>query len=186
MRDEHSHQRYAGPVENDQSRTADPTADSVTRRAATSADVPSLARLIDGHPLFARYGLTAPRLARGLLAGMTAGDTVMVARTAGVPVGLAWSVPFGAFGHMPYLKLLVVDHRAVRQGVGGRLLGDYEQASFAAARYAFLLATVGNDAGLRFYKGRGYEVVGRINDHAHPGVDEWILRKPRPEVDGPR
>lgn len=169
-------------MQNAPRRPGDATVGSVTLRAAAAGDVPALASLIDGHPLFARYALTPAGLARGLRAGLAAGDTVMVARAAGDPVGLAWSVPHGAYGRMPYLQLLVVARGTVGHGIGGLLMDDFEGAAFVRARYAFLLATVGNDDALRFYARRGYEVVGRLDDHVHPGVDEWVLRKRRPSA----
>ena len=176
---------YAGYVRTDPRRPGGLAVGVVTLRSAVLADLPVLSRLIDGHPLFARYALTPAGLARGLRTGLVAGDTVMVARAADEPVGMAWSVPHGAFGRMPYLQLLVVARSAVGHGIGGRLMDDYEDAAFLRARYAFLLVTVGNDDALRFYARRGYEVVGRLDGHVHPEVDEWVLRKRRPGADGP-
>lgn len=161
-------------------RAQEPTEDDVSLRAATPDDVPALASLIEDHPLFERYALTPSGLARGLRSGMTAGDTVIVARASDGPIGMAWSVATGAFGRMPYLQLLVVARDAVGSGVGGRLMDDFERTAFTHAQWAFLLVTVGNDAALRFYTRRGYEAVGRLDDHVRPGVDEWVLRKPRP------
>jgi ribosomal protein S18 acetylase RimI-like enzyme len=149
-------------------------------RPATAGELGALARLVGGHPLFARYGLEPEALERALGAGVEAGDAVLVAEAAGRAQGLAWWSPRGAFGRSPYLRLLVVAHGAVGRGVGSLLMDAFESAAFATAVDAFALVTHDNDAARRFYLRRGYAEVGRLPDYVREGITEIVLRKRRP------
>ena len=151
-----------------------------TPRPARRDEIAALARLVAGHPLFERYGLTPRRVKRAMAIGMAAGDAVTVLVGAGRVLGIAWCVPRGGFGRAAYLRLLVVAGDATGRGVGSALMDDFEAAAFAEADDALLLVTHDNAAALRFYRRRGYRRVGRLDDFVKPGLHELILRKRRP------
>jgi ribosomal protein S18 acetylase RimI-like enzyme len=151
-------------------------------RAASAADLPRLAELIVGHPLFERYALTPAALERGLVAAHARGDGVIGAWVGGEPVGFAWWQAAGAFGRSPYLRLLVVAADATGAGFGAQLLDAVEVAAFATARDLFLLVTCENAAAQRLYRRHGFVAVGVLNDYVRPGVDELLMRKSRPEA----
>ena len=148
-------------------------------RPAEADEFHALARLIDGHPLFDRYGIEPASLERALSAGVEAGDAVLVAEANGRLRGFAWWSPRGAFARSPYLRLLVVAPAAVGRGVGSALMDAFEAAAFATAADVFLLVTHNNDAAQRFYLQRGYVEVGRLPDYVRPGITEVVLRKRR-------
>ena len=148
-------------------------------RAADPRDLGALARLVDGHALFARYGTEPAALEHALAAGLVAGDVVLAAEEDGRPQGLAWWSPRGAFARSPYLRLLVVAHDAAGRGTGTALMDAFEAAAFAAAADAFALVTIDNDAARRFYARRGYAEVGQLPDYVREGITEVVLRKRR-------
>lgn len=149
-------------------------------RAADPRDLAALARLVDGHALFVRYGIERATLEHALAAGLVAGDVVLAAEEDGRPQGLAWWSPRGAFARSPYLRLLVVARDAVGRGTGAALMDDFEAAAFATAEDAFALVTIDNDAARRFYARRGYVEVGELPDYVREGITEVVLRKRRP------
>lgn len=145
-------------------------------RTAREDDAPALAALVDGHPLFARYGLGTTDLATSLVRAMERGEHVWIDDDGGTR-GFAWWTPTGAFARSPYLRLLVVAADATDAGVGARLMDAVEQGAFAAANDLFALANVDNDGARRFYARRGYVEVGRLEDYVAPGLHEVVLRK---------
>jgi len=149
-------------------------------RAADARDLGTLASLVDGHALFARYGIEPTALERTLAAGIAAGDVVLTAEADGRMLGLAWWSPRGGFARSPYLRLLVVARDAVGRGTGAALMDAFEAAAFAAAADAFALVTMDNDAARRFYARRGYAEVGQLPDYVREGITEVVLRKRRP------
>ncbi len=148
-------------------------------RSAREDDARSLAALVDGHPLFERYGLRPADLAAILTRALESGEHVWI-DDAGGPRGFAWWTPTGAFARSPYLRLLVVAADATGAGVGARLLDAVEQSAFAVANDLFALANVDNEGARRFYVRRGYVEVGRLEDYVAPGLHEVVLRKRRP------
>jgi GNAT superfamily N-acetyltransferase len=153
-------------------------------RPALVPDAPSLAALVDGHPLFARYGLRPADLAASLERAIERGEHVWLDASADEgdadPRGFAWWTPTGAFARSPYLRLLVVAADATGEGVGARLMDAVEQGAFAVASDLFALANVDNDGARRFYARRGYAEVGRLDDYVAPGLHEVVLRKRKP------
>ncbi len=149
-------------------------------RPAEAGELRALARLVDGHPLFDRYGIEPVSLERALSAGVEAGDAVLVAEADERLRGFAWWSPRGAFARSPYLRLLVVAPDAVGRGVGSALMDAFEAAAFATAADAFLLVTHDNQAARRFYARRGYTEVGEVADYVREGITEVVLRRRRP------
>lgn len=149
-------------------------------RSAGEGGAPGLAVLVEGHPLFERYGVRPPTLAASLARAIDRGEPVEVATEGPAARGFAWWTPTGAFARSPYLRLLVVAPDATGAGVGARLMDAVEAAAFAVATDLFALANVDNPGARRFYARRGYAEVGRLDDYVAPGLHEVVLRKRRP------
>jgi GNAT superfamily N-acetyltransferase len=156
----------------------------MSTRPAHVPDAPTLAALVEGHPLFERYGLRPAGLAATLERAIERGDAVSVEDAGDGPRGFAWWTPTGAFARSPYLRLLVVAADATGAGVGARLMDAVEHGAFAVATDLFALANVDNAGARRFYARRGYAEVGRLDDYVAPGLHEVVLRKRRPAPTG--
>jgi [ribosomal protein S18]-alanine N-acetyltransferase len=143
-------------------------------RPLAGEDVPPLARLVAGTPLWQRYGYLEERCAADLGAALAEGqDALFAAGPPGAPRGLAWVLRRGAFGRAPYLKLLAVAEGDRGQGVGAALLAAAE----AVGPELVLLVSDFNDGARAFYGRQGYIQVGALADFVLPGVTELILRK---------
>ena len=152
----------------------------MTVRPARVPDAPSLAALVDGHPLFERYGLRHADLAASFTRAIEHGEHVWIDEEGDRPRGFAWWTPSGAFARSPYLRLLAVAANATGTSVGARLMDSVEQAAFAFASDLFALANVDNEGARRFYARRGYVEAGRLDDYVAPGLHEVVVRKRRP------
>jgi ribosomal protein S18 acetylase RimI-like enzyme len=148
-------------------------------RPVTAAEVPLLAALVAGHPLFERYRLTPVALTRSLEAALAAGEGVIAVWDGAQPLGFAWWQPTGAFGRSPYLRLVLVAAAATGNGIGSQLLVAVEAAAFARASDLFLLVTQENEAAQRLYRRRGFSAVGVLEDYVRPGISEVLMRKRR-------
>jgi [ribosomal protein S18]-alanine N-acetyltransferase len=146
-------------------------------RPLLSGDVPALARLMAGDPLWQRYGVTEEAAARRLREGFAAGATIAVAEIDGEPVGFVWYVARGAFNRSGYIMLIGVQGDARGTGVGRALMEQAEGALFAHSADVFLLVSDFNQAAQAFYGRLGYEQVGMIPDYVVPGVAELVFRK---------
>ncbi|MFN2321677.1 MAG: N-acetyltransferase family protein [Trueperaceae bacterium] len=149
-------------------------------RPARVSDAHALAALVDGHPLFERYGVRSADLAASLARAIEHGERVCVDDDTAGPRGFAWWTPTGTFARSPYLRLLVVAANATGEGVGARLMDAVEQGAFAVANDLFALANADNEGARRFYTRRGYVEVGRLEDYVAPGLHEVVLRKRTP------
>ena len=146
-------------------------------RPMAPGDVPSLARLMAGDPLWQRYGVTEESAARRLREGFAAGAPIAVAEIEGEPVGFVWYVERGAFNRSGYIMLIGVQRDARGSGVGRALMEHAEAALFAQASDVFLLVSDFNEAAQAFYGRLGYEQVGTILGYVVPGISEQIFRK---------
>ena len=146
-------------------------------RPMASGDVPSLARLMAGDPLWQRYGVTEESAARRLREGFAAGATIAVAEIEGEPVGFVWYVERGAFNRSGYIMLIGVQGDARGAGVGRALMAQAEGALFARSADVFLLVSDFNEAAQAFYQRLGYEQVGIIPGYIVQGVAELVFCK---------
>ncbi len=154
-------------------------------RAFLPADIPVLARLMAGDPLWQRYGITEASAARRLAAGLAAGATIAVAEVEGAPVGFIWYVARGAFARSGYIMLIGVAPTHRGGGIGRALLAHAEAALFAQADDVFLLVSDFNIAAQAFYRRLGYQQVGALSDYVVEGVTELVFRKRRHDVRSP-
>jgi tRNA (guanine37-N1)-methyltransferase len=157
-----------------------PALDELVVTAATDADVGELwtlqqaAYLVEGR----RHGtFDIPPLVETLdevRASLRSG-TVLVARRAGRLVGSVRGEvrPENVW----YIGRLMVAPDLQGAGLGGTLMERVEAAAPAGTPTFRLVTGVLSDTNLRFYRRRGYRVVGR---RSHPGVDVLDLEKSLP------
>ena len=131
--------------------------------------------MVASTPLWKRYRYGERRCARDLRAALARGDRILVATDGGTVVGIAWVMPKGGFGRIPYLKLLAVSADARGRGVGAALL----EASHRAGDLVLLVSDF-NRRARRFYARLGYVRAGAIPDLVLPGVTELLLFKRLP------
>lgn len=148
---------------------------TVRIRALRAADIPACADLVAMTPLWQRYRYGASRCARDLIEALKRRDLIHVAVSGKSMVGLAWVLPRGGFGRIPYLKLLAVREDARSHGVGAALL----RASHASGDLILLVSDF-NRRAQRFYAALGYERVGAIRDLVLTGTTEIMLFKRGP------
>ncbi len=146
-------------------------------RALLPADIPALARLMAGDPLWQRYGVTEASAARRLAAGLASGAAIAVAEADGAAVGFIWYVERGAFARSGYIMLIGVAADRRGSGVGRALMAHAEAALFAGADDVFLLVSDFNAAAQTFYRRLGYQQVGALPDYVVEGVTELVFRK---------
>ena len=149
-------------------------------RALKRSDIAPCAALVAETPLWQRYRYNRARCAADLRAALARGDDLHVAHSGQTVLGLAWVLPRGAFGRVPYLKLLAVANAARNQGVGPKLLAAAEQHG-----QLMLLVSDFNRGARRFYARQGYRRVGALPGFVIPEVTELVLFKritPRPRA----
>jgi GNAT superfamily N-acetyltransferase len=141
-------------------------------RALRAGDIPACASLVATTPLWQRYRYDARRCARDLTEALERRDLLRVAVSGKSVVGLAWVLPRGGFGRIPYLKLLAVGEGARSQGVGAALLRAIHRGGDL-----ILLVSDFNRRARRFYAAQGYERVGAIRGLVLPETTEILLFK---------
>jgi ribosomal protein S18 acetylase RimI-like enzyme len=128
------------------------------RRAARDAEV------------FVAVARAAPGTARARPAGR--------GRVGPRVVGIAVVQPRVLLGD--FLSLLAVHPEARRGGVGRSLMAFVEARVLGRRRWFFVSADARNRLALGFYRGLGFERVGRLPELIAPGRTEILLRKGRP------
>ena len=149
-------------------------------RPASRRDIQRSARTFADLPLFTAYGLGSEQLEERWLSGRGQGDGLLVALSDDELVGVCWFLPSGTFATGAYLRTLAVVPAAQSQGIGARLLEEFERATAGAPGGWFLLASDDNEGAHRFYQRHGYREVGRIPDFAKKGLSERIFFKANP------
>ncbi len=95
---------------------------------------------------------------------------------------IAGFVLFRVFDGFPlggYIRALGVHPEYRSMGVGSRLMDYAENIIFKYRRNVFLLVSSFNERAIGFYMGRGYRVVGVIENAVVEGLHEIIMRKVR-------
>jgi ribosomal protein S18 acetylase RimI-like enzyme len=152
----------------------------VNIRPLIEPDIPALAALMAGDPLWQRYGVTEASATWRLREGLAEGATIAVAEVGDRPAGFVWYVERGAFARSGYIMLIGVQPGLRGRGIGAALMAHAEAAMCASAADVFLLVSDFNAAGQRFYERLGYVQVGALPDYVASGVTELIYRKHRP------
>jgi GNAT superfamily N-acetyltransferase len=151
--------------------------ENVSLRPAEPDDFARLAGPIAALPVFAPYKFEAATLSQRWTQALADAATMQVAVCQGMPVGLSWYLPRGAFASGAYLRFLSVIPAAQGFGVGPKLLQAYEHACQNAPGGLFVLTSQHNSQGATFYRSHGYSQVGTLQDFAVAGVTELIFWK---------
>ncbi|WP_320127809.1 GNAT family N-acetyltransferase [uncultured Sphaerochaeta sp.] len=131
-------------------------------------------------PIGIRYGLNETKLAKQLQEALQQkDDIVLVAEQEGIPVGFAWIKPRGAFSIAPYLKLIAVTDTSRSNGIGAKLLQEFEDHTFSVGKDYCLLVSDFNEQAIAFYEHHGYKQAGCLPDFAIKGVAEILMVKKR-------
>jgi GNAT superfamily N-acetyltransferase len=143
---------------------------------AVPAELPALAGLMAESDLLRRYAVTYASALASLSDALENGDLVLAAHGATLD-GFAWlSFAPRILNGAAYLRLLLVAQPG--HGTGSRLLAAAEDVARPRAKHMYLLATVDNVGGRRFYVRHGYRYVGDLPGLVVPGVDEALYHKP--------
>lgn len=145
---------------------------TVRIRALRAGDIPACASLVATTPLWQRYRYNAKKCVRDLTEALQRRDLIRVAISGKAIAGLAWVLPRGGFGRIPYLKLLAVGEGARGHGVGAALLRAIHRRGDL-----ILLVSDFNRRAQRFYAAQGYERVGAIRGLVLPETTEIMLYK---------
>lgn len=155
-------------------------------RLLTASDIPIIAEWIASDPLWQRYHYSAAAASHGLAQALERGDLLLTADLDGARAcGLAWCMPWGAFGRSTYLRILGVQRGHHGAGLGAALLDAAEQRAAVLARELFLLVSDFNHGAQRFYRRQSYEQVGAIPGYVLPDVTELIYWKRLPSPGEP-
>ena len=152
----------------------------VTVRPITPADIHILARWICAAPLWQRYGVIETTILVRLEHGLQKADTLLVSdvdQMKGRACGLAWCIPYGAFGRSTYLRMLGVRENYIGLGIGATLLKQVEQTTTQYTNEIFLLVSDFNTDAQRFYQRHGYSQVGSIPGYVVPNITELVYWK---------
>jgi GNAT superfamily N-acetyltransferase len=129
-------------------------------------------------PLLRRYRVTRGGAEASLRAAYLAGDGLLAVRRDAI-VGMAWlSFAPRMLDGAAYLRLLLVDEQAQRQGLGAQLLDTAEGIARERANHLYLLATTDNLLARGFYERHGYRHVGGLPGLVWPDLDEALYHKP--------
>lgn len=77
-----------------------------------------------------------------------------------------------------FIALLAVRPAAAGQGVGSALVEHIGARVARTRRWLYVSADGNNRPALRFYRGLGFQRVGRLPDLVRPGRAEILLRRP--------
>ncbi|MFH1530728.1 MAG: GNAT family N-acetyltransferase [Pseudomonadota bacterium] len=149
----------------------------ITIRDVEVEDIDALVEIVQGQPLWERYGYRPSRVKSDLLGAMESADTVLVAEAGEGAVGFIWLQGKAAFSRSPYLRVLAVCRGSEGQGIGGLLLRRGEESMNGAGGGMFLLVSDFNRDAHRFYLREGYCEVGRIPDYLVQGISERLMFK---------
>jgi ribosomal protein S18 acetylase RimI-like enzyme len=145
-----------------------------------SRDIASIAEMTSKVSLLRRYGWDLAK-GRKILKKALADPSsdLIVAKEGSRFLGFAWVVRQGGFARSAYLRLIAVDTKAKRRGIGRLLMREMERRHLNPSGL-LLLATSTNQAARRFYEKLGYRRVGLLRDYVRKGLREVIYFKPCP------
>lgn len=142
-------------------------------------DLSECAKMLDQVELFGDYGLRGERAQKTLELAFTSSesDVWVACLPNGKLQGFAWFMKKGGFSRTAYLRLICVSPQAQGQGVGEALIRHFEKEP-AFRKGLLILCTASNARAVNFYKGLGYQKVGRLPQFTPAGHDEIVFWKP--------
>ena len=145
-------------------------------RGLNSNEHKTAATLVGLTPLLQRYQFGVEKALRSF-SQLGPKDFIYGAFEGAELLGFSWIQCESGFGRTPYLKLIVIDPRKQRGGVGAKLLEHCEHEHLAKAGL-LLLVSHWNQEAQNFYQKKGYQKVGVLPRYVLPDTDEWIYFKP--------
>lgn len=140
----------------------------------THSNITSAAQIIASIKLFQQYDYNFDRACRHLEnAIVDETNDIITADEGGVLAGFAWVIKNGVFGRSPYLKLIAVDQKFARKGIGRMLMNTVEDR-YLSPNGLFILTTSTNGDARKFYETRGYRDIGELKDFVKDGFTEVI------------
>ncbi len=149
----------------------------MTTRPLVLSDIPQLSDWLGATELWQHYQFQPEATQAMLERALKKSDLMLVTEHKKVGSGLIWCQPGAAFGRSGYVRLLAVQPKYQRQGLGSKLLLEAEDFIGRVSNDMFLLVSDFNTAAQGFYERRGYQQIGQIEDYVKEGVTELIYRK---------
>ncbi len=146
-------------------------------RILRPTDIPACATIVASGPVWRRYGISLRRAHQLLRRAHGRQEGLYVAIADGQVVGFIWFLLRGTFAHSGYIRWIGVTAPARRKGVGTALMAFAETQILRRGPNVFLLVSAFNRLAQRFYRQRGYKLVGRLADYVVPGLTELLYRK---------
>lgn len=153
-------------------------------RKATVRDLREISKVIEGIPLYRRYGVKAENLERLFRRALRDRNSdVRVwregrGRTSRC-LGVVWMQKHAAFARSHYLRLIAVDPLAHRAGIGRKLMA-WAESNYLHPHGIFLLMSARNTQARRFYTALGYRGLGRLPHYVQRGlVEEFWYKGPK-------
>ena len=152
-------------------------AEVVEIREFCEQDIQACRALIASSAFFQSYGIQPDSFVQSLMRSLEREESsIYVALWQGELAGFRWVIRDGGFDRSPYLRLLAVDDRMHRKGIGRALMADMEKVH-AQSRDLMLLVTQSNTKARRFYESLGYTMVGLLENYVQDNVHECLYRK---------
>ena len=92
-------------------------------------------------------------------------------------VGFMWYLLKGAFHSFPDLHILAIKEQYRSQGIGKRMLEEFENVGMKDSSKAFLVVADFNPKAKRLYEREGYIQVGELPSLYREGITEYLMMK---------
>lgn len=145
----------------------------ISKASPRALKVKDVARLMVGSEPFHTYGFSLKSCHR--VVKDVKKSNLLLAKFKNQVVGFAIYETHFLNGY--YLKLIAIDPQTRGLGVGTKLMAALEKETYKKKKALYLCVTDFNRPAQKFYKGRGFEKVGRLRNYFVEGIDELIFRK---------
>ena len=95
-------------------------------------------------------------------------------------IGFIWYERYGAFGIHTYLHMIAVKEEFRGNGIGKKLIAQFEESTFRSDNMIFLMVAAFNTKARKLYESIGYKQVGIIPGFYRKDVDECLMMKKKP------
>jgi ribosomal protein S18 acetylase RimI-like enzyme len=97
-------------------------------------------------------------------------------------MGFIWYERHGAFGAHTYLHIIAVKEEYRRQGIGKKLIANFERKTFEDDNMIFLMVADFNQEAEKLYERLGYIHVGDVPGFYRKEIVEHLMMKLKPMV----
>jgi ribosomal protein S18 acetylase RimI-like enzyme len=115
-----------------------------------------------------------------LISGLDSGEIDVALDKDGTCLGFIWYQRHGAFEMHTYLHIIAVKEEYRGQGIGKKMIANFEETTFESDNMIFLMVAGFNSEARKLYKSLGYTLVGIIPGFYRKGVDEYLMMKTKP------